>query len=371
MSGGLQRVLASAFGSLGIGIATFLSAAEKPEAPARQATPSVPATAPASVKAPPAAVAPVAAPARPAPAWVIQPASATDAPAAAATKYKLAYKFQLNQVVRYEVMHETEITTKFNEATEISRNKSNSRRNYRVVKVSPEGDGDLELTIDWVHMTAVTGNKPPEVFKSDDTNFQPAKYDHILQSVGKPQAIMQFNAAGFPLKLISRATPEKAAAEEKPVIDAEGKEVSAKPADVSLESYLSPLPEQPVAVGDTWKERFELRVKGEDKIPILVSMFRGYRLMSIEQGRATIEFKTKILTPNLEASMSAQLIQRETVGKIVFDIEQGMIVARDTSVDREVIGPFGPKSSMRAVSNYRERLLTGASVTQVDGKSKN
>jgi hypothetical protein len=55
--------------------------------------------------------------------------------------------------------------------------------------------------------------------------------------------------------------------------------------------------------------------------------------------------------------LAAQLIQRETSGKIVFDIDKGLIVSRTSAVDRTVVNPFGSKSSMRASSTYREQWI--------------
>src|SRR5713226_1762033 len=49
-------------------------------------------------------------------------AAASEAPAA--EKYKLAYKFQPNQVAHYEVSQETEIITHVKEETETARNSS-------------------------------------------------------------------------------------------------------------------------------------------------------------------------------------------------------------------------------------------------------
>jgi hypothetical protein len=123
------------------------------------------------------------------------------------------------------------------------------------------------------------------------------------------------------------------------------------------ESYLVPLPENAVAVGETWKERFELDVVTQDKLPLKVAMQRTYKLASLDKQQATIDFRTTILTPIEDPALAAQLIQRETSGKIVFDIDKGLIVSRTSAVDRTVVNPFGSKSSMRASSTYREQWI--------------
>lgn len=309
-----------------------------------------PQAAPAAVPAAEAEKAPVkAAAGTDSPKSEVKTVGAVDAPAENATKYPIVYKFKEGQVVRYEVSHEGEITITFNAATQIDRNKSETRKKFRVVAVGDDGSGRLELMIDWVHMMVKSGEKPPVIFKSDDPKFRPAIYDPILETVGKPQAVITFSRFGSPLKV--DASPGAVANQPAKLIPAQ--------ADASPESYLCPLPDHPVAVGETWKERFELTAQASDKLPVKIAMLRGYRLMSVENNRANIEFKTSILSPVHDPAISAQLIQRETKGKIVFDLEQGQIVSRDVDVDRTVINPFGPKSSMRAVSTFHERLQTG------------
>src|SRR5260370_42667779 len=84
---------------------------------------------------------------------------------------------------------------------------------------------------------------------------------------------------------------------------------------------------------------------------------RSYRLVGVNEGRAVIEFRTAILTPIPNQGIAGQLIQRELSGKVVFDIDRGLIVSRESGVENTVIGPFGPRSSMHAKSQYREQLL--------------
>jgi hypothetical protein len=279
---------------------------------------------------------------------------AVPAPAAAPATYHLAFKFQPNQVVRYEVMQRSEITTVHGSLTEVVRNESESRRVYRVAEVTKAGEGDLELSLEWVHMVARFDEASPIEFQSDDPAKHPAKFNHILETIGRPQARIRFSTAGRPLKVsplnpvpAANAGPGVAAAQGAPAFDS---------TDASQESYLIPLPGQPVAIGDSWTERFDVVVR-EDKLPVRIAMQRKYTLADVADGKATIAFRTAILTPVQAAALSAQLIQRETAGKFVFDMTEGLIVSRDVSVDSTVREPFGMGSSMRAVSTFREKLL--------------
>lgn len=271
-------------------------------------------------------------------------------------KVTLRYRFTPGQIVRYEVTHEGEITTQVAEVAETTRNKSQSRKHFRVAGVSPEGAGDLELIIDWVRLEASFGDNPPTVFQSDDPEKQPRAYDAVLQAIGKPQAVLRLSPVGKVLDLTrkqntSTSTPTKPTAG----------------AASAPESYLVPLPEEALAVGESWKERFELEVVTQDKLPLKVAMQRSYKLASLDKHQATIDFRTTILTPIEDPALAAQLIQRETSGKIVFDVEKGLVISRTSAVDRTVVNPFGSKSSMRAASKYTERWIPEGGLAAGEG----
>jgi hypothetical protein len=274
-------------------------------------------------------------------------------------KHRLAFKFRPNQVVRYEVVNDSEITTHVNEETETVRNASKARRHYRVKAIDDKtGNADLELSIDWVHMLASFDNpnraktKPIE-FQSDDPEKQPRQFQEVAESVGKPRGTIQFSPFGKPLEIVGGLPVKPPAA---------ANQLAQGPAapplhDTSPESFLVPLPEQPVAIGETWKERFDIVLRDSEKNRFRITIQRSFKLAEVKEGRALIELGTAVLTPIPNPSIAGQLIQREITGKVVFDIDRGLIVSREAGVDRTVLGPFGAKSSMRAKTEYRERLL--------------
>jgi len=268
-------------------------------------------------------------------------------------QFVLKYKFRPEQTVRFEVTQHTRITTLFNDATHIADNKSQSRRRYRVVDVAEDGSGDLELTIDWVRMEASFGDgdrvTSPIVFQSDDSTKHPEKFLHILDTVGKPRATIRFSPAGLPIALDASVPAQQAAAA-----------ASVPGSDATAESYLLSLPANPIATGEGWNERFTVTARNADKFPVRIDMLRSYKLKKVENGLATIDFRTAILTPVEDPAIQAQLIQREMSGALQFDIEHGLLLSRDIKVDQTVVNFAGPKSSLRAVSTFSERLLPEA-----------
>ena len=66
------------------------------------------------------------------------PAAAGAAESTAPVKHVLTFKFQPNQILRYEVANESEITTHVKGETETVKNSSRARRHYRVTKVDEQ-----------------------------------------------------------------------------------------------------------------------------------------------------------------------------------------------------------------------------------------
>ena len=268
-------------------------------------------------------------------------------------KHKLAFKFRPNQVLRYEVVNEQEITTTARGDTEIQKNTTKTKRHHRVAGVDEKGVADLELSIDWVYMRAIwdkrDGTIPtPIEFQSDDPEKQPAKFQKILETVGKPWATIRFNSIGTPLKVISIAGQA-----------GDGKGVTTQTgADGALEAYLIVLPTQPVAVGETWDEKFEVIALDENRNRSVIKIQRVYKLTELKAGRATIDLKTMILSPITNPAISSQLLLREVAGKIVFDVDRGLILSKDWAVQNTVVNPIpGVNSLMKGSGRYTEKLV--------------
>jgi hypothetical protein len=276
----------------------------------------------------------------------------------------LAYKFQVGEAVYYDVVSEMEYTSRYDTVTEIATNRTESRKHFQVKSVDPDGAADLVLIIDWVRMKAKFGDEDPGVvMDSQQPGDWPKQHQHILAAVGKPQAQLKFSPHGKLLKVheitqmgLPLAAPATAG---KPAAGGEANQ-----------TFLVILPEGPISVGQSWTEKYELRVTVAGNLTQGVNLMRTYRLDSVEGRLATISVKTAVLTPIHNPQIEAQLIQREVSGKIVFDIEAGRIVSRTADVDKNVPVPFGPKTWMRAVSHHVEKLIPPPAATATNASDK-
>ncbi len=270
-------------------------------------------------------------------------------------KYALQYKFSPNQFVHTKVRFKTSMTTQHRDFIQKTSDDTATRRHFRVVSVNSKGIATLETTLDHVRMQVQFGDSEPTIFDSSEDISKAGPFRNVWKSIGKPRARFQFTRRG---ELLSVALLRGAATQRR---SREQVEADAK------QNFLIVLPEDPVAVGDWWHDDIKIRVFLPDnkKLQKTISLRRKYSLEKVEDSIATISLKTITLTRIGAAQIEAQLIQRTPSGTILFDIEQGQIISRESRVDKVVIGALGtPQSSMRATSFRREKLVEPGKVAQ-------
>lgn len=309
----------------------------KADAPAAADLPTleaVPAPAPSAVPAPPAA-APVPVPPVPAP-----PAT-TGAAKGAVT---LKYKWEANQIFYFDSTSLMSISTSKETTSETAMNESRSFKHYRVVSIDSQGNATLELIIDRVKMYARFGENDPLTFDSDSKSPPPPQLRGIRDSIGVPTARVQVSMFGA-LKEVIRLG------------DAPAPKGGVPDNDPS-NNFLTVLPEKPIEVGGSWSEKIDVRVSVTKELTQNVTILRKFELDAIEGNLARISMDSTVLTPVNDPMIKGQLIQRTPSAKIVFDIDKGEIVSRETKLDKTEMGVLGPKSSMRAVGEFVERMVT-------------
>ena len=262
---------------------------------------------------------------------------------------QLAYRFTPGEVIRYEVTHTMEITTRKDQTSETATNESKAWKHLKVIDVDDKGTATLELTIDRVQMSARFGESDPVAYDSEQPEKAPRQFRNVQETVGKPHGRIKVTPGG---NLISAVR----------LLEDPSQPRSAAPGDIDqISNFLVDFPDGPVAVGETWKDdpvqTVRVSVPTSKTLTRNVEILRKYRLASVDGPLATIEVTSAILTPVHDPAMRAQLIQRAPEGTIVFDMERGRIVSRQMKLDKTEIGVFGDNSSMRAVSNRQERLV--------------
>jgi hypothetical protein len=259
--------------------------------------------------------------------------------------YRLEFKFEPNQFVHYNVIHKMTVTQQKRQQKRVDVNETKTRKHYRVVYVDEQGNGTLEPVIDRVQMTIRFGEENIIFWDSQSDKNPTGPFKRVAQTIGRPRVRIKAARNGKPIS-ITQLDSQSA------------RRLSKKSQDNQENNVLVTLPDEPVQIGDRWKERFQITVLIDGKLPLPIQMLRQYTLKSVEKKRATISVNTSILTPITDPKISAQLAlrQSQSTGTIVFDLERGMMISREVRSDERTIGFSGPDSSLHVVSVLTEQF---------------
>lgn len=260
---------------------------------------------------------------------------------AAAEPVRLAHRFTVGQEILVEAQHEAELKiTKNEEQTEVT-HATDSQRRYVVESIDATGAATVVSSVTSVNMSAsspdgawsydsTTGAKPPEQFAG------------VAETVGKPLARFVVTPTGS----VELVTPLL-----KGVVNA----------SADSQAYEHPfvrLPDQPVSVGDEWSESFKKVIMIPKQNPEAVNMKRVYRLESFDGSRATIRWRSVVLTPIRDSRIEGELAQHKLDGSLEFDVKAGRMISREAAADADVVGFSGGGSLLESHVERSEKVIT-------------
>ncbi len=258
-----------------------------------------------------------------------------EAPPLADGPWTLRYRFEDGETLRMEVRHRAVSDTSIAGTTQSVETATDSTKVWRV-SLDDEGNVVLEHSVDDVRMHSRTSDRGSVSWDSRDTAAPPPGYEHMPASLGVPLSRITIDTSGH---VLGRRNL-------KPI-----------PESASGDLVVVPLPSEPASVGSEWEVPDEIVVEVPGGPRKLVRTRLRYRLAAVDDGVATIRVDTTVLTPVDDPQLQARLLERIWDGKILFDIEQGRVLQRETEMDRKVIGFSGPQSSLRYRAEMEERLL--------------
>lgn len=236
--------------------------------------------------------------------------------------HQLRFKFEKGASTHYAIRQQMAMEIEFNAVFEKAGYSANSIRHFQVLDVDDKGNATLELMIDRAYLSA-TQNGNTSVYDSTDLKAEvPSEHLAVAAMIGRASVQIKVSPVGIVLGL----TPLLGQPQEK--IDL---------ADQKLD-VLFALPTESLAVGEVWRESFttDVYVAGPGGLKRKINMQREYKLSKVENNVATIEAKTKVLSPNITPEEEGQLIQKVWNGEIQFDIAAGRMLSRVQKVDGQV-----------------------------------
>jgi hypothetical protein len=208
----------------------------------------------------------------------------------------------------------------------------------------------MEVTIERVRLSA-RGPETDFSWDSADEAPAPAELRGVKGTIGTPLGTITITPLGKIVDAKQRGAGSAAQQVKEGQLD-----------------FLPLLPEDPVAVGESWKQEYTLDIAIETppyKRP--VTLQRKFTLLSVESGIATIDERTFVLTPPRDPMEEAQLLKRTPIGTFTIDIEKGRLIQRELKIDNRVVGFQGPQTEMKVVGTRIDRYLPEAQTAAGDG----
>ena len=134
-------------------------------------------------------------------------------------------------------------------------------------------------------------------------------------------------------------------------------EKTVKSGSANAVTFLMPLPEQAVAINDTWREVIPVNVRVTEQISRKITILRTFRLESVKDGIATISFRSSVEAAVKSPTMRSQLIKATPKGTLTIDIERGVMLKREIRYDETVLDAIGQNSVVLCNGSSTEVLM--------------
>ncbi|TWU17253.1 hypothetical protein Pla52o_54280 [Novipirellula galeiformis] len=272
----------------------------------------------------------------------LQAEEASDAGKSVLERYTLRYSLKAGEQLHYEVTHAAKTKTRIRGAEEVSTVHTISQRHWDVLDVTKDGDTTIDHIVDAVEMTQQQGEQEEIRWDSTTNEEPPAVFGRVADQIGKKLSTLSFNARG---------------------VEIERENHGGTKASLGMGSLTLQLPEEALAIGDSWSVPREIKTRLENNAVKTIKIRELYTLEKVQTGVATLSLRSEPLTPIDEESVRAQVVQQLSNGEIRFDIDNGRMLSKQLDWDETVVGFQGANSLMEYRSRMTERLVDGVERT--------
>ena len=251
------------------------------------------------------------------------------------TKYLLRYKLTDGQRLNYEVTHVAKTKTRIQGEEEISQVHTLSKRHWQVADVADDR-ATFDHVVDSVEMTQQQGEKKEIRWSSESGEEPPRVFSKVAESLGKTLATVSINPRGQ---------------------ETDREDHGGTKASLGMGALSIAMPEEPIAVGESWSIPREIQTRTEDGLVKTIKIRELYTLKKVKSGVAVLTVRSEPLTPMDEESVRAQVIQQLSNGTIRFDIDEGHMISKELQWDETVVGFNGANSLMEYRARFTEELV--------------
>lgn len=259
--------------------------------------------------------------------------------AASGKKYLLRYQFKPGETIRWRVVQLAKVKTTIGGTTQTTESVSKSIKVWKVTDLAENGSATFEHMVEQVEMWSKISGRQEVTYNSKSDEEPPEGYASVAESIGKPLSLITLNDCG---EVVGRKNIHQATA-------------TPNEGQVTMT-----LPEEPIAVGETWSFPYEMVIPANNGTVVKIKTQQKYSLERVKNGVATIDMATIILTPIHDPAIEAQIIQRQSEGTIRFDLEAGRVLGQQMDLDKRVVNFAGKNepSSLHYLTRFTEDLIS-------------
>ena len=250
-------------------------------------------------------------------------------------RYLLRYQFAPGEKLRYESVNQLIQQGVAAAGTKVDTTRIRQARLFTIDEVGEDGMAKASMQFEHVRMEIQSNDAEPEIYDSE----MPAG-----------EVPVQFRGTA---RKVAGAAPKYTLQPQGTPVSDEGIELTPKGGQAS---FMIPLPEAEVSVGETWKVNMMVTVRIASGVKRDIVLLRTYRLKNVEDDVATIGFSTSVLSSVKAPALRAQLLQATPQGEMLFDLKNGRLLRKEMRIDRMVIGALGPGTMLSAKGATVETL---------------
>ncbi|MCG8651104.1 MAG: hypothetical protein MI861_14800 [Pirellulales bacterium] len=270
-----------------------------------------------------------------------EPARAQESSESEAEKYLLRYDLKVGEKLHYEVTHVAKTRTSLAGSEEVSQVHTVSQRHWDVTHADDE-NFTFNHVLDAVEMMQQQGDEEEVRWDSREEGDPPVAFERVAEQIGDVISTLTVNHRGQETGRDKNRGTE---------------------AELGMGTLTLALPDEPIAVGQSWSVPREVRTRKENGEVKRIKIRELYTLTKVKTGVATISIRSQPLTPIYDQSIRGQVVQQLSNGEIRFDIDAGRMLSKQLSWDEEVIGFRGHNSAMEYRARLTERLVDGVTRT--------
>lgn len=244
-----------------------------------------------------------------------------------AETFLLRYRFTPGEELRYETVNNLTQRGVVGAGAKVDTTKIQQKRVFTVGEVGEDGKAEASMQFEHVRMEIQSNGQEPEIY---DSSMPVEKVSKKFQGTAR--------------KLAGAAPKFTVFADGTPVSDDGIEQIP----DGGHASFMIPLPEHEIAVGDRWKVNLVVSVRLDKGVKRQITLLRTYRLKSVNDGVANIGFSTSVMSQVKAPALKAQLLQATPQGEIKFDVDKGRLLRKEFRFDRMVMGALGPGTMLSA-----------------------